>query len=184
MGTRVEGFVDYHLPGDFQTDPRQILQILSASIPACLTVEQYWRTNDTWHEPDSTDAWRILDTGDLPGPWLRGPGGMDIQFFPRVATIFAAARWRGFLTIPAMRQVHRSAFTAIGQAVGATGIIIVPDYAAELIDAAAGGSTFEDCLRLAEDRWGPVQGDLNEISEPVIRDCEHHPPQVWYLELL
>jgi hypothetical protein len=54
---------------------------------------------------------------------------MGIRFGPQVAEIYAGARWRGFLTIPALRQVHRAAFVAIARAVGATGILFVPCYA-------------------------------------------------------
>jgi hypothetical protein len=109
---------------------------------------------------------------------------MRIRFGPRVAEIFAGARWRGLLTIPALRQVHRAAFTAIARAVGATGILFVPCYAEELVAAVDNGRSFDECLCLMEETWGPVQGDLDEISQRVLADCERCPPRVWYLEPL
>ena len=33
----------------------------------------------------------------------------------------------------------------------------MPDYADELIDAAEEGKGFEECLKLIEEKWGPMQ---------------------------
>jgi hypothetical protein len=186
VGTRTHGFVDYHVPEAIRREPCQILAVLAASTPDCLAVEQYWRVNDPGHETDSTDSWSVFQRGgdDLNGWWFDGPGGMSILFGPQVAGVHAGARWRGFLTIPALRQVHRTAFAAIARAVGGTGILFVPCYAEELSEAANDGKSFDECLRLMEERWGPVQGDLDEIRPRVIADCERCPPQVWYLEPL
>jgi hypothetical protein len=151
-----------------------------------LTVEQYWRAHDPWHKPDPTDSWRVFEAGgdDLDHWWFSGPGCMSIRFGRQVAEIDAGARWRGFLTIPALRQVHRAAFAAVARAVGATGILFVPDYAEELSEAVIDGNSFDECLLLVEQTWGPVQGDLDEISQRVIAECDHCPPKVWYLEPL
>jgi hypothetical protein len=178
--------MDYDLPDDVRREPPQLLPFLSAATSACLAVEQHWRAHDPWRKPDPTDSWSAFERGgdDLCGWWFRGPGGMGARFGPQVAEVFAGARWRGFLTIPALRQAHRAAFAAVARAVGATGILFVPCYAEELSEAAEAGSSFEQCLRLMEETWGPVQGDLDEISPQVIADCEHCPPKVWYLEPL
>jgi hypothetical protein len=104
---------------------------------------------------------------------------MSIRFCPNVAEIVAGARWRGFLTIPPLRDVHRAAFLAIARAVGATAIIFIPDYADELIDAAEEGKGFEECLKLIEEKWGPMEGDLDEIRPAVIANCATCPAKVW-----
>jgi hypothetical protein len=186
MGTRTRGIADHHVPDEIRREPPRVLPILSASTPECLAVEQYWRAHDPGHKPDQTSSWSVFERGgdDLNRWWFDGPGCMSIRFGPQVAEVFAGARWRGFRTIPALRQVRRTAFAAIGRAVGATGILFVPCYAEELFEAADDGKSFGECLRLMEDRWGPVQGDLDDIRPGVIADCERCPPQVWYLEPL
>ena len=150
MGTRTRGFVDYHVADVARRDSLQMLQLLSVTIPACLAVEQYWQANDPFHEPDATDSWGVYQRGgdDVRGWWFVGPGGMGIRFGLRVAEIYAQARWRGFLTIPALRKVHRSAFAAIAQSADATGILYVPDYAWELSEAMVSEASFDQCLRL------------------------------------
>ncbi len=168
MGTRTLGLLDYHLPQDVRREPLRVLDLLGASIPACLAVERYWQANDPDSEADPTGSWGVYDRDgeELTHWWIGGPGGMVIRFGPRVARVRASARWRGFLTIPALRQVHRAAFAAIGRAVGATRILLVPDYAEELIEAAEGGKSFDECVRLMQTSWGPAQGGLDQIGEP------------------
>jgi hypothetical protein len=185
MGTRTHGFVDYHVPDDVRREPPRMLPTLAASNPACLAVEEYWRVQDpTYKAPAVSWSFSIPRGDDLNGWWFHGPGGMSVQFGPQVAQIMAGARWRGFLTIPALRQVHRAAFAAIARAIGASAILFVPCYAEHLAEAMSGGKSFDACMRLMEETWGPLQGDLDEMSPRVIADCEHCPPKVWYLEPL
>jgi hypothetical protein len=187
VGTRTRGFVDYRVPDDVHREPSRMLPLLSASTHECLAVEQYWRAQGSSRKPNPTDSWEAcneLGGNDLSGWCFDGPGSISMRFGPHVAEIYAGARWRGFLTIQALREVHRAAFVAIARAVGATGILFVPCYAEELAEAAMDGKSFEQCLRLMEETWGPLQGDLDEITPRVIADCGHCPPQVWYLEPL
>jgi hypothetical protein len=184
VGTRTRGFADYRLSEDVRREPLRLASLLSASTPPCLAVEQYWRAHDPWHKPDPTDSWSVFRRGggDPAGWWFEGPGRMGVLFGPSVAEILSGARWRGFLSIPPLRQAHLAAFVAIGRAVGATGIIFVPDYAEELAEAATAGRSFDECLRLMDETWGPVQGEPDEITKAVVTDCERCPPRVWYLQ--
>jgi hypothetical protein len=186
VGTRTRGFIDYRPLDDTAASPAAILRILETTTHDCQAVEDYWLANDPWYEPDRSAAWGIFQKGetDLLGDhwWFAGPGHMSIRFCPKVAEIVAGARWRGFLTIPRLREVHRAAFLSIARAVGATGIIFVPDYADDLIDAAEEGKSLEECLRIIEEKWGPMQGDLDEIRPAVIADCATRPPKVWFLQ--
>ncbi len=186
MGTRTRGFIDHNRTGGINRPPDAMLRILETTTPACRAVEEYGRENDSFYEPDRFLAWSVFEKGESDQLqdhwWFAGPGHMSIRFCPNVAEIFAGARWRGFLTISPLRDVHRAAFLSIARAVGATGIIFVPDYADELIDAAEEGKGFEECLKLIEEKWGPMQGDLNEIRPAVIADCATCPPKVWFLQ--
>jgi hypothetical protein len=186
VGTRTRGFVDYRQRDDVDRSPDAMLRILETTTPACQAVEEYWRDNDTYYEPGRFLAWAVWEKGESDELkdhwWFAGPGHMSIRFCPNVAEIFAGARWRGFLTIPPLREVHRAAFLSIARAVGASGIIFVPDYADELIDAAEEGKGFEECLKLIELKWGPMQGDLDEIRPAVVTDCASCPPKVWFLQ--
>lgn len=186
MGTRTRGFIDYRHSDEVVRSPDDILRILETTTPTCRAVEEHWRENDSYYEPDRFLTWGVFKKGESDQLkdhwWFAGPGHISIRFCPNVAEIFAGARWRGFLTIPLLRDVHRAAFLAIARAVGATGIIFVPDYAHELIDAAREGIGFEECLKLIEEEWGPMQGDLDEIRPAVIADCASCPPKVWFLQ--
>jgi hypothetical protein len=187
MGTRTRGFIDYRHSDEVDHAPDAMLRILEATTPACQAVEDYWREVDPDYEPGIFRTWGVKDREDnarlLHTWWFAGPGHMSILFYPNVAEIFAGARWRGFLTIPRLREVHRAAFLSIARAVGATGILFVPDYAEELAEAADEGKGFEECLQLIEEKWGPMQGDLDEIPPAVMADCDSCPPAVWFLEL-
>lgn len=186
MGTRTHGFIDYRQRDDVDRSPDAMLRILEPTTAACQAVEEYWRDNDTYYEPGRFLAWGVWEKGETSQLkdhwWFAGPGHMSIRFYPNVAEIFAGARWRGFLTIPPLRAVHRAAFLSIARAVGATGVIFVPDYADELLEAAEGGKDFEECLKIIEEKWGPMQGDLDEIRPAVVADCATCPPKVWFLQ--
>lgn len=184
MGTYTEGWVDFSLPEIEHPDEERVTTLLSQSLPACCAVDTYWQTVDPGSGLDRREHWHVWsamqDDHVVYSCW--GPGGMSIWLGPCIAHIHAGVRWRGFLTIPALQQVHRSAFTAIARAIGSTRIFYVPDYAEFLLEAMDDGQTFDQCRRLLEAEWGPTQGTLNEISESVVAECEHCPPDVWYLE--
>ena len=186
MGTRTRGFIDYRHSDEVAGSPIGMLRVLETTTPACRAVEEYWRSHDSWYEPDPFVAWRVFEEGktELLGDhwWFAGQGRMNIRFCSEVAEIFAGARWRGFLTIPPLRDVHRAAFLSIARAVGATGIIFVPDYADDLIEAAEEGKCFGECLSIIEKKWGPMQSDLDEIQPSVVADCATCPPKVWFLQ--
>jgi hypothetical protein len=186
VGTRTRGYIDYRYSDEGVWSPGAILRVLEKTTLACRAVEEYWRENDPHYEPDRFLDWAIFDKGESDQLkdhwWFAGPGHLSIRFCPKVAEIFAGARWRGFLTISPLRGVHRAALLAIARAVGATGIILVPDYADELVDAAEEGQGFVECLKLIEEKWGPMQGDLDEIRPAVVADCATCPPKVWFLQ--
>ncbi len=183
VGTRTCGFIDYHHSDEVDGHPNAILRILETTTPACRAVEEYWRGNSSDYEPDRFVAWKKGEGKYLKDHlWFSGPGRISIRFCSNVAEIFASARWRGFITIPPLREVHRAAFLSIARAFGVTGIIFVPDYADELIDAAEEGKSFEECLKLIAEKWGPTQGDLDEIRPAVVADCVTCPPKVWFLQ--
>jgi hypothetical protein len=186
MGTRTRGFVDLHLSNEIRSESGRVVSLLARATSACLEVEQYWRSADALREPNARDSWSVYKgaADDLNKRWFSGPGSMNVHFGLRVAMILCGARWRGFLTIPALRKVHRKAFLSIARELGATAIMFVPDYAEELAGAMDDGKSFDECLRLMESTWGPLQGDLDEISPRVIAECENCPPKVWYLEHL
>lgn len=184
MGTRIRGYIDY--PQGHDRSPDAMLRVLETTTSACQAVEDYWRANDAHYEPDQVLSWSVWEKGESDQLknhwWFAGPGHMSIRFCSNVAEIIAGARWRGFLTIPLLRDVHLAAFLSIARAVGATGILFVPDYADDLIEAAEEGKGLEECLKIIEAAWGPMQGDLDEIRPAVIADCATCPPQVWFLQ--
>jgi hypothetical protein len=186
VGVRTRGFVEYRLPEAARHEPERILRILSQSTRTCREVEHYWRTHDPSHTPELVPTWSMSvfrnDVDDLSRWWFHGPGSMKVRFGPQVAQIFAGARWRGFLSIPALREVHHAAFRSIARSLIAKRILFVPDFAEQLDEAVYDGASFDACLRLMEATWGPAQGSLCDISPQVVAQCEHGQPEGWYLE--
>jgi len=186
MGTRVVGVAEHHIAAALRATPHNLSAILTAATQACTEVDRYWSGLDP--QPltvTRADSWRTIQRGDddtVTEWWFGGPGGFSIHFRPHVAEIHAGARWRGFLTIAELRHVHLIAFKEIARAVGSSAIVFVPCYAEELFEAAANGSTLEECVQLLERNWGTGQNTLNRIDPRVIRECDRTPPKVWYIE--
>lgn len=186
VAIRLSAYVDFYLPEGVSQDSGQLASLLSRSTPACMAVKAYWQRVDPDDDVRWWDSWLVSKVCEenyiAQECW--GPGGIGFVLGCRIANIYGLARWRGFLSFPPLRQVHRTAFTAIAEAVGATQILYVPDSEDILLSAMHEGRTFEECLQLAEAKWGPAQGSLDDISNSVIADCDSCSPSVWYFERL
>lgn len=187
MATRTRAFLDHQLPGSLLLKPLALVALLTPAIPACQAVHEFWVTTDPSTERDDASSWKILEQ-DANGQGFLGfggRGGIGIEFGSRIVEISTAARWRGFLTIPPLREVHHTAFTAIAHTVGATRIVLTPSYVvdsmAELLDD---GVSLDELIGVLEQDWGSAQRTLDEISDEVMVACEHCPPRIWYLDRL
>lgn len=186
MGTRIHVAVEHQIAK--YRDRIGTPQLLAASIPAALAVADYWRSVD----PDFTDEvlseWVPFPTNESFGLlYYRGPGGLHIQFGPRVALIMASGRWRGFLTIEPLRRVHLTAFREIARVFGARRMALFPsEGVADDLDPALTeeGITFDDGIAILERYYGPAQPSVHVIASQIVADAEHCAPDVWFLAML
>lgn len=181
MGTRINVMFDHDVT-DYQ-DQAAVLARLAAAAPAALAVHEYWNragdTSQSWAE----DGWAA-------DPVLRhereyrsytGPGGLFLKVGPHAAKIRTAGRWRGFLSIPPLHQVHLRAFRDIARALGATRIAYFPDDD-DLYDVFYGAGTFGDGIAVLERDFGASLPDVDNVAAEIAEETEHHVPCVWYVE--
>src|SRR5688500_18374202 len=108
MGTRIEVFLSHDLKRF--DDATATIARLNVAIPTAFAVRDYWRRVDSsFYELDHWEAHPIAPR--LPD--LRrydGPGSLQVTVTAVAARISTGGRWRGFLSIPALREVHLAAF--------------------------------------------------------------------------
>src|SRR5215469_13558966 len=127
MGTRINVIFE-HQVRDYQ-DHTATIKLLASTIPATLAVANYWRTlaDDPKSKDNCQDSWTVFSPNSSEG-YLRydGPGALYLRFGPKVAEIFTGARWRSFLSIEPLRQVHLTAFRNIARHLGGSRLIFFP----------------------------------------------------------
>ncbi len=118
MGTRINVVMDHDVT-DWR-DQSAVLARLGAALPAALAVQDYWNAVSASSQPRSEDQW----TADTIMPYeehhrsYTGPGSLFLKVGPHAAKIRTGGRWRGFLSIPPLHDVHLRAFRAIAGAEG------------------------------------------------------------------
>ncbi len=99
------------------------------------------------------------------------------------ANIHTTGRWRGFLSIDPLRQVHLQAFRSIARALGATSLAYFADND-HVDDLFWDGKPQEECIALLERMLGPPQPSLESIDPAVVKATARGVPSVWFLEKL
>ena len=181
MGTRINVLLDHSL-ADYQ-DQVAALSKLAPSTQAALALRDYWQFTDPSELNDELASWRV--EREVPGePLLRrftGPGLLYLTVTPGAASVRTGGRWRGFLSIEALRHSHLLAFRAIGQALGSTCMALYAD-SCEVDDLFWCGRTQWECIQLMERMWGPPQPNIDSIDPRIVAASEHTVPLVWFLE--
>jgi hypothetical protein len=182
VSVRAQALTDHRVP-DFRDDAA-VISSLSASLPACLAVEQYWRANGADHVENTNISWYVTRIHNpAEGEFLRyhSPGGFSIAFGEKAAIIGGPCRWSGFCTIAELQAVHATAFGAIARALGGTTIALTHDCE-DLINEAAlyDGASAHDCIAMLQTKLGPPQPSLAIFSDDV-ETFYRRIPRPWYL---
>ncbi len=183
MGMRINVLLDHDIY-DYR-DQSDVLARLEATTPATLAVRDYWNAASVASQPKSNDRW----VADPVVPHERnyrsytGPGSLFLKVGPHTAKIRTGGRWRGFLSIPPLHQVHLQAFRSIAEALGATQLAYFPDDD-DLYDVFYGGGSLSEGLAVLERDFGPPQPNIEAITSEVAEETEDHVPCVWYAESL
>jgi hypothetical protein len=181
MGTRINILLDHDLP-DFR-EPATTLARLAPSTEATLAVREYWRRAGSSNAPDNLVSWRAEP--NMPRrPLLRhytGPGFLNLSVSVSAARVRTGGRWRGFLSIEALRRVHLLAFRAIARALGSSCISLYGD-SCEVDDLFWEGRMQRECVDAMNRMWGPPQPSVDAIDPRVAAATDHTVPLVWFLE--
>lgn len=127
MGTRINVLLDHDI-SDYRNQS-DVVARLEATTPATLAVRDYWNAASVAFMPKSDDRW----VADPVMPHEKnhrsytGPGSLFLKVGPHAAKIRTGGRWRGFLSIPPLHNVHLQAFHRIAEALGATRVAYFPD---------------------------------------------------------
>ena len=181
MGTRINVLMD-HTVDDYQNQSA-VLARLTSALPAALAVRDYWDVND----PDPKRIIQTQWTADPLTPYepnmrsFTAPGGLFLDLGPAVTKIRAGGRWRGFVTLPQLYQVHLQAFRAVAQALGALYSACFPNCE-DAWEAFVEGSTEREIFPILEHYFGPPLPFPNAL--PPEDDMERDVAYVWYYEKL
>ncbi len=173
MGTRINLLFPHNLP-DWSNRPR-ILEILARSLPAAHKVAAYWHDNAPGYEPN--EAW--LAERPFPPPLERdysrfsGPGPLFVDVNPYAVRVRTGGRWRGFLSIQALRSVHLFAFMSLMNSFQAQTARCFPDCDF-LLDAFWDGGDFPTCCEVLDRQFGQAF-PLHEFVDPeLVRQTERN----------
>jgi hypothetical protein len=180
MGTRINVIFDHDLT-DWSDRPEVVRRLNLALAVAC-RVDAYWNRVDSVYRTE-TPAWSIE-----PQPsrcdlfqMYDGPGALFVSVNPKAVRIHTGGRWRGFLTIEPLREVHLVAFHAIARALGGREMILFSD--SESVDEVFwDGQNYAASLQRLTETEGQPQPMIETIDPQIVRDCEHGVPAVWYRE--
>ncbi len=110
------------------------------------------------------------------------PGRIILRIGEKAAKISTGGRWRGFLSIEPLRQVHLRAFRDIARLLGGTRLTYFPDD--DFVDDALyrENASQGECVELLLKRYGPPQPSVESIAPKIAAAVEKGVPQVWYVE--
>lgn len=182
MGTYTDAYMAHSLEIEGQVQFRDLLAPVASLLPE---IDAYWRSADRKEAPDWDWVIDIPVSSESirpggPGASVFGPGMLSIHMTPRLWVVCCPARWRGFLTIPALRETQRRVVESIAACLGSDRVVWAPDHAEALLEAACGGKTLSQVEDWLVEHWGQPQPSLDVIAEEVIAECDHCPPSVWF----
>src|SRR5688572_14150554 len=113
MGTRIDVYLSHDLAR--YDDEAATLARLDSALSAALAVRQYWwSVNSGQYQSNRWEAEPVTPRT----PNVRrysGPGSLYLTVTPAAARIGTGGRWRGFLSIEPLREVHLVALRAIAR---------------------------------------------------------------------
>jgi hypothetical protein len=180
---RANILVEHEVPD--RLDRPAVLSRLAPTLPVTIAVRDYWNSTQPEEPVDQNDCWAASPPAPPPVEeqvLYDGPGGFFVRIGPKVANVRASARWRGFLSIDPLRQVHLLAFRRIAEVLGASRIAYLPDDDPLEFAATIDGASLDDCIAEMGRRWGPPQASIEMIAPEVIQAAEYRVPSVWFLE--
>jgi hypothetical protein len=180
MGTRIDVFLSHDLP--CFDDTVATIARLNAALPTALAVRDYWQSVDPGaYELDSWEA----DPAPLQAGNVRrysGPGALYFTVTPAAARISTGGRWRGFLSIARLREVHLAAFRAIARAMGSTTLAMCADSRDDVTDVFLANGSQADCIAQMRSAMGAPQPSIESIGLEVIAQTAHGVPDVWFVD--
>jgi hypothetical protein len=181
MGTRIHVFLNHDLPRF--DDTAETLARLSEALPAALAVRAYWDSAD----PDGQERYENWEPEPInrrrkPCARYDGPGSLFLAVTPAAARIFTGGRWRGFLSIAPLREVHLTAFRAIARALHSPKLALCHDSLDAVEDVFYDGGTQEECIAKLRSEIGDPQPSVEWIAPKIEAMTEHGVPDVWFLD--
>ena len=183
MGTRINVLMD-HTVDDYQNQSA-VLARLTSSLLAALAVRDYWNGNRPFLGPERQAEWTADPYMPHETHWrsYTAPGSLFLKVGPHAAKIRTGGRWRGFLSIPPLSQVHLQAFRAIAQTLGASQAVYFADCD-DVYDAFYENGEVEAGIGILKGYMGLPQPSINEITAEIAAEAECTVPGVWYYEKL
>ncbi len=161
-----------------------VLARLTLALPAALAVRDYWNIN----YPDPKRVVQTEWTADPVTPYepnsrsFTAPGSLFLDIGPSVAKLRTGGRWRGFVIVAPLYQVHLQAFRAVADALGASYLACFPDCE-DAWEAFIEGGTEREVFPILEHYFGPPL-PFPDALPPETDDTEQDVPYVWYYEKL
>ena len=181
MGTRINVVMDNDITA--YRDQSAVLARLEPTFSAALAVQNYWNTANAAFKPESEHRW----TADPIMPHEQhyrsytGPGSLFLKVGPHAAKVRTGGRWRDFLSIPPLRDVHLQAFRSIAKALGATQVAYFPDCE-DAWEVLYEGGRYSDVLPILEGYFGLPQPSSEMVSTEIVADTDSIVTDVWYSE--
>jgi hypothetical protein len=180
MGTRIEIYICHDLLRF--DDAATTLVRLDSVLPAAIAVRDYWRSvGPGTYQLERWEAEPVRPR--LPD--LRrysGPGSLYLTVTRAAARISVGGRWRGFLSIEPLRQVHLVAFHAIARAMGSSTMMMCADVRDDVADVFIANGSQAQCIAQVRSAIGPPQPSVDVLTPEVVAQAEHGVPPVWFLE--
>ena len=180
MGTRIEVFLSHDL--ERFDDVAGTVARLEATLPAAFAVRDYWRSiGSTGYE---VERWEAEPIAPRMANVRRygGPGALWLAVTPAAARVSTGGRWRGFLSIPALREVHLAAFRAIATVLGSSRMALCPDSTDDVTDVFLSNGSQDECVARLRALMGPPQASVESIAPEIVAAAERRVPCIWFLE--
>jgi len=183
LGTRINVMMNHDV--DDYRDQSAVLARLETSLPAALAVRDYWNINYPFPKRELQEEWIADPFTPYETCWrsYTAPGDLFLKVGPHAAKIRTGGRWRGFLSIPPLYQVHLQAFRAIAEALGAAKAVYFADCD-DVDDAFYESGNIEASIGILKGYRGLPQPSIDEITPEIAEAADHTVPAVWYYEEL
>jgi hypothetical protein len=180
MGTRIHVYLSHDLPRF--DDASDTMARLSSTLLAARAVRDYWFSADPGG--NALDKWEVepITSGKPDLKFYNGPGHLFLGVTPVAARIITGGRWRGFLSIEALRAVHLNAFREVARALGSATLAICSDAFDDVSELFYANASQARCVEQLRTAMGPPQPSVDTIAPDVVAQTEHRVPGVWFLE--